>query len=79
MQPLGMEGDAFLQQSPIYNDSIHDLVYKNGGTFSAEHGIGLAKKAEMLKYISPEILSLQRTLKQAIDAQHLLNPDKGGV
>jgi FAD/FMN-containing dehydrogenase len=79
MQPLKMNGSEFLEQSDVYNKIVYDLVYQNAGTFSAEHGIGIAKKAEMLKYVSPEILGLQRALKQAVDAQHLLNPDKGGL
>ena len=54
------------------NDVAHDL----GGTFSAEHGIGRTQLDEMRSYKSAIELKLMRTLKQALDPEHLLNPGR---
>ncbi|WP_315834846.1 FAD-binding oxidoreductase [Bradyrhizobium prioriisuperbiae] len=55
---------------------IYGLVRDMGGSVSAEHGIGTAKK-QWLGYArsEPEI-ALMRTLKAALDPDHLLNPGK---
>jgi D-lactate dehydrogenase (cytochrome) len=47
-----------------------------GGSFSAEHGIGLVKVHEMALYKSPVELNLMRRIKQALDPHALLNPGK---
>jgi FAD/FMN-containing dehydrogenase len=77
MQPIGVQASDFLEKMPIYNEMVHDLVHQHGGTFSAEHGIGLAKRAEVLKYVAPEVISLQQKLKMLIDPTDILNPHKG--
>jgi glycolate oxidase len=57
-------------------DEIFATALKFGGTLSGEHGIGIAK----MKYLSSEIgetgLNLMRTIKNAIDPTHMLNPGK---
>jgi len=47
-----------------------------GGSISAEHGIGLEKRAWLKLSRTPEELSLMRTMKQALDSKNILNPDK---
>ncbi|MFN0115211.1 MAG: FAD-binding oxidoreductase [Paracoccaceae bacterium] len=47
-----------------------------GGSFSAEHGIGLAKKASMARLKDPVALDVMRALKAALDPANLLNPGK---
>jgi FAD/FMN-containing dehydrogenase len=56
--------------------AVHGLVMRLGGSFSAEHGIGLVKVHEMALYKSPVELNLMRRIKQALDPQGLLNPGK---
>ena len=46
------------------------------GSISAEHGIGLIKRDELLRYKDPVALDLMRTLKRALDPQNILNPGK---
>lgn len=46
------------------------------GSISAEHGIGLEKKAYLGISRSPQELVLMRTLKAALDPRNLLNPGK---
>jgi FAD/FMN-containing dehydrogenase len=46
------------------------------GSVSAEHGIGLEKKAWLGHSRSPEELAVMRTLKRALDPKGILNPGK---
>jgi glycolate oxidase subunit GlcD len=47
-----------------------------GGTISGEHGIGLEKLEAMRFVFSDEDLAAQRSMKEALDPAHLLNPGK---
>ena len=47
-----------------------------GGTISAEHGIGLAKRDHMLHLEDPAKLALMRRIKAAFDPNNILNPGK---
>jgi FAD/FMN-containing dehydrogenase len=55
---------------------VHDLVAAHGGSFSAEHGIGQLKVAELVHYKDPVALDLMRSVKQALDPQGIMNPGK---
>ncbi|EPX83391.1 FAD/FMN-containing dehydrogenase [Rubellimicrobium thermophilum DSM 16684] len=47
-----------------------------GGSFSAEHGIGLAKRSSMAALKDPVALDVMRAVKAALDPAGLLNPGK---
>jgi len=47
-----------------------------GGTISAEHGIGLAKRDYVIALEDPAKLALMRRIKQAFDPNNILNPGK---
>ena len=47
-----------------------------GGSFSAEHGIGLVKVDELARYKSPIELALMQRVKAALDPAGILNPGK---
>ncbi|MGR8949937.1 MAG: FAD-binding oxidoreductase [Gammaproteobacteria bacterium] len=55
---------------------IHEIAAQNSGSFSAEHGVGQLKTSELEKYGSAESLELMKTLKRALDPQHIMNPGK---
>jgi FAD/FMN-containing dehydrogenase len=55
---------------------VHDLVAAHGGSFSAEHGIGQFKVAELIRYADPLGLELMHVLKAAWDPDGLMNPGK---
>jgi FAD/FMN-containing dehydrogenase len=57
-------------------ENIYDLVAELGGSFSAEHGVGVTKRAWLEKYRGATELALMRRLKHALDPQGLLNPGK---
>ncbi len=60
--------------------AITDAVYHGlkdmGGSFSAEHGIGLEKRASLAKLGDPGKLAMMRAIKAALDPLGILNPGK---
>jgi FAD/FMN-containing dehydrogenase len=74
--PPGMPEDAFLALQPAMHALVHDAVAAAGGSISAEHGIGVLRRDEMLRYKSPVELALMRSIKQALDPLGLMNPGK---
>jgi len=50
-----------------------------GGSISAEHGIGVAKREEIRRYKSPVEIALMQRIKQALDPRGIMNPGKGVV
>jgi FAD/FMN-containing dehydrogenase len=75
-QPVGMDKAAYLAEWRTFNRIVHDLVAAMDGSISAEHGIGLIKRDELLHYKDPVALDLMRTLKRALDPHGILNPGK---
>ncbi|HPF28450.1 MAG TPA: FAD-binding oxidoreductase, partial [Steroidobacteraceae bacterium] len=69
-------GSALLTCEPEIKRAIHDFVQQFGGSFSAEHGIGQLKVAELERYADPVELEVMRSLKQALDPHGILNPGK---
>ena len=47
-----------------------------GGSFSAEHGIGSLRRAQLARYADPARLDMLRALKRLMDPGGLLNPGK---
>jgi FAD/FMN-containing dehydrogenase len=68
--------------SPITGayDEVAPLIYAGlkeiGGSFSAEHGIGLEKRSALMHYADPGKLALMRQIKALLDPDGLMNPGK---
>ena len=58
------------------SDAIYELVAEYGGSFSAEHGIGVAKKPYLERYRAGTEIGLMRKLKKTLDPAGILNPGK---
>ena len=75
--PLGQSAADFLAaHEAAINHIVYDAVQACGGSFSAEHGVGQLKLAEMAERKSPVALGLMRAIKQALDPKGLLNPGR---
>ena len=55
---------------------VHDIVHLFGGSMSAEHGIGVMKLEELLRYKSAAEIDTMRALKRMLDPKNILNPGK---
>jgi len=75
-QPVDMDAEAFLGLWEEVNDLVHDHVAELGGSFSAEHGIGMSKIDEMQRYKDPTALNVMAAIKKALDPDYLFNPGK---
>ncbi len=55
---------------------VYDVVREFGGSISAEHGIGVMKRAELKLHKSDAEMRLMRTIKKTLDPNNILNPGK---
>ncbi|MCP5268904.1 MAG: FAD-binding oxidoreductase [Zoogloeaceae bacterium] len=74
--PASSDNAALIAAQPEVNRIVHDLVHENGGSISAEHGVGQLKREEILRYKSPVEMDMMRAVKQALDPLGLMNPGK---
>ncbi|BBY14129.1 oxidoreductase [Mycobacterium marseillense] len=56
---------------------IMDLAVGLGGTITGEHGVGRLKRPWLAGYLGPDVMDLNRRIKQALDPQGILNPGSG--
>ena len=56
--------------------SVYAEIRSRGGSISAEHGIGIDRKEELLAYKSQVDMNLMKKIKSALDPDNLLNPGK---
>ncbi|MEO1637813.1 MAG: FAD-binding oxidoreductase [Pseudomonadota bacterium] len=57
-------------------EAVEDVVAALGGSFSAEHGIGVSKLDTMKRRKDPVALDAMRAIKAALDPKGILNPGK---
>ena len=75
--PVGVASAAFLaEHEHAINSIVFDAVAAFGGSFSAEHGIGLLKREELAQRKSPVALRMMRSIKAALDPQGVMNPGR---
>ncbi len=56
------------------DDAVLELVLELGGSVSAEHGIGVAKVAWLVRDRGPEAVAAMRAIKTAWDPAGIMNP-----
>jgi FAD/FMN-containing dehydrogenase len=66
--------DPALQDAVV--EAIEDVVESLGGSFSAEHGVGLSKRRSMARRKHPVALDVMRAIKAALDPEGRMNPGK---
>ena len=75
-QPTGMEAAAFVDLWETLTAEVNHIAVGLGGSFSAEHGIGLLKARELRRFRSGVELDLMRAIKQVLDPAGIMNPGK---
>jgi FAD/FMN-containing dehydrogenase len=75
--PVGADGAQFLvTHEHAVNTLVFDAVAACGGSFSAEHGIGVLKRDELAQRKSPVALQAMRAIKAALDPLGIMNPGR---
>ena len=75
--PPGSDGQRFLDDhEQTINTLVFDALAPYGGSFSAEHGIGVLKRDELAQRKSPVALQMMRGIKAALDPLGILNPGR---
>ncbi len=54
--------------------AVHQMVVERGGSFSAEHGVGRLKVADLARWGDPAKLAAMRAIKAALDPRGIMNP-----
>jgi FAD/FMN-containing dehydrogenase len=75
-QPPGVDGDAFTESGAALTESLLELANAMGGSFSAEHGVGVLKKEHLRRFRGGTEIELMGRLKLALDPRNTLNPGK---
>ena len=79
------DGNLHYTVFPTHDDAAHrDLIRQQveqvtaelGGSFSAEHGIGLTKLPSMTRNKDAVSLDVMRAIKSALDPKGIMNPGK---
>jgi len=74
--PKNADAKSFLSRREEIARVVHDIVASLGGSISAEHGLGVMKRDEILRYKSTAELETMRRLKRTLDPNDILNPGK---
>jgi FAD/FMN-containing dehydrogenase len=75
-QPEGMAKDKYMALWDDMVHAVHDVVLSLNGSISAEHGIGVMKRAELAEVKGAVAMDLMRGIKAAFDPKGILNPGK---
>ncbi|HET9146585.1 MAG TPA: FAD-binding oxidoreductase [Acetobacteraceae bacterium] len=76
LQPRGADGPAFMRHAHEVMERINEIVHRLGGSFSAEHGVGMIKRDAMERFRGGVERGAMRRIKQALDPHGLFNPGK---
>jgi FAD/FMN-containing dehydrogenase len=74
VQPVGADGAPYAAMRARAAEIVHDIAASYGGSISAEHGLGVMKTAEALRYKTPEEVAAMKAVRAALDPGRILNP-----
>ncbi len=72
MQPEGMSADRF--PADALTQTVYEVATQLAGSISAEHGIGVVRKDDLIRYKDPQSIALMRAVKRALDPNNVMNP-----
>ena len=76
LKPPHLEQAQFIEQCEQVNQLLFAVVQDFGGSISAEHGVGLTKKAYLNFTRDAVEVDYLRALKQVFDPDNIMNPGK---
>lgn len=72
----GVSEEEFAGRLGFLQKTVNEMVDRYGGSISAEHGIGVAKRASFAARIAPAELDLHLDLKLLLDPDNTLGPGR---
>jgi D-lactate dehydrogenase (cytochrome) len=75
-QPVGARTADFLTRWHEVNAVVFEIVLRMGGSISAEHGIGVLKRDELVEVKDKVAIDLMRAIKSTLDPLGIMNPGK---
>lgn len=76
LRPDDLAEAAFIEQCEHVTHLLADTLQRHGGSISAEHGIGLVKRAYLDSTRSAAEIALMRGVRKVFDPRGILNPGK---
>lgn len=76
LRPDDLSDSDFITQCEHVTKLLAETLQRHGGSISAEHGIGLVKRAYLSSTRSEAEIALMRGVRQVFDPKGLLNPGK---
>ncbi|MEZ5489817.1 MAG: FAD-binding oxidoreductase [Gammaproteobacteria bacterium] len=76
LKPAELDLQVFQEQCGKVSKEVFQLVKEYGGSVSAEHGVGLLKKAFLTSSRDPAEISYMRAVKKVFDPNGIMNPGK---
>ncbi|WP_114239073.1 FAD-binding oxidoreductase [Dyella sp. C9] len=76
LRPEALSDEDFIAQCEHVTKLLAATLERHGGSISAEHGIGLVKRAYLRSTRSEAEIALMRGVRQVFDPKGLLNPGK---
>ena len=76
LRPDDLAEAAFIEQCEHVTHLLADTLQRHGGSISAEHGIGLVKRAYLDSTRSAAEIDLMRGVHKVFDPRGILNPGK---
>ena len=76
LRPEGMTKETFVQECRKVDELVFKAVQKQGGSISAEHGVGVTKKSFLTYTRSASEVELMKGIKKAFDPDNIMNPGK---
>ncbi|MEM6639898.1 MAG: FAD-binding oxidoreductase [Pseudomonadota bacterium] len=74
--PTDMARNEWTALTDNLQHTLHDIAVALGGSISAEHGIGVAKRDELQERKDPTEMAMMVAIKNALDPKGLMNPSK---
>jgi len=76
LAPKGADLSMFKASVQVLEKKIFSLIKKHEGSISAEHGIGLLKKKDLLFSRTAAEVDVMKQIKRIFDPQNIMNPGK---
>jgi FAD/FMN-containing dehydrogenase len=76
LKPDALADADFIAQCEHVTKLLAETLQRHGGSISAEHGIGLVKRAYLESTRSAAEIALMRGVKAVFDPNGILNPGK---